>query len=398
MKAWLRLTMVGLVVGLAATSCFLSPKVSTKELEQVVQRDGVAFDAGAIPEEVLSRLASHKVVLVGETHFLHEHRGLMIDLMRELHARGFRQFLFEWTYLADWLLADFVGDGGLEPGWVPPLDIGGAMIIAIRDLNRTLPESEQISVHAIDVTLDDYGGGKSFVASLGALARHLPDPGPLTALLESRYDTPADQEIQIEALQAALEAGRSELMASWGQEWYDTVVDMVKWEQVSVSIRALRETKYDKSVRMREDAIKQLVERRLEGYPHGTLINIGSTHAQKKRLYGTEIEWLGEYLVNKSPAADGSVIVLDVSAACIVSVPGSGTPDYDLSASPENELFRVLNETWADQIVFMPVDDPLFSKMRVPINSEGTVYLGAPKRHFDAFILLPVAHRERFEN
>ena len=74
MKAWLRLTMVGVVVGLAATSCFLSPKVSTKELEQVVQRDGVAFDAGAIPEEVLGRLASHKVVLVGETHFLHEHR------------------------------------------------------------------------------------------------------------------------------------------------------------------------------------------------------------------------------------------------------------------------------------------------------------------------------------
>ena len=395
MKAWLRITTVALAVGLVATSCFLSPKVSAADLEQVVQRDGVPFDGGEIPEEVLDRLASHKVVLVGETHFLHEHRELMIDLVHELHARGFRQFLYEWTYLADWLLADFVGDGGLEPDWIPSLDIGGAMVIAIRDLNRTLPESERIRVHAIDVTVD-YGGGKSFIATLGSLARHLPHPGPLTAVLEGDYETPESQEAQLQALQAELEAGRSDLVASWGQRWYDTVVDMVEWEQVSVSIRAIRESRYDKSVRMREDAIKQLVERRLEGYPHGTLINIGSTHAQKKRLYGTEIEWLGEYLVDKSPAADGSVIVLDVSAAHIVSVPGSGIPDSDLSASPENELFRVMNETWGDRIVFLPVDDPLFSKMRVPISSESTIYLGTPKRHFDAFILLPLAHRERF--
>jgi hypothetical protein len=398
MKVWLRLTMVVAVVGLAATSCFLSPKVSTEELKQVVQRDGVAFDDGTIPEEILDRLASHKVVLVGETHFLHEHRELMIHLVRELHARGFRQFMFEWTYLADWLLADFVEDGGLEPEWVPPLDIGGAMIIAIRDLNRTLPEAERVRVHAIDITLDDYGGGQSFIGALGALAKHLPDPGPLTVLLESDYSTAKRQEAQIEVLQTELEASRSDLIASWGQEWYETVVDLVEWEGVSVSIRAIRGTKYDRSVRMREDAIKQLVERRLEGYPHGTLINIGSTHTQKKRLYGTEIEWLGEYLVNESPAADGSVMVLDVSAARIVSVPGSGIPDYDLSASPENELFRVTNETWGNRSVFLAVDDPLFSKMRVPINSEGTIYVGALKRHFDGVILLPVAHQERFED
>jgi hypothetical protein len=396
MKTWLRVTMTALVVGLVATSCALSPKVSASELEEVVGRDGVPFEAGAIPAEVLDRLASHKVVLVGETHFLHEHRELMIDLMRELHARGFRQFMYEWSHLADWLLADFVEDGGLEPEWSPSMDIGGAMIIAIRDLNRTLPGSERIQVHAIDVTLD-YGGGKSFVGVLGMVAKHLPDPGPLTAVLEGKYDTPEEQEAQIQALQASLEAERSELLSSWGQEWYDTVVDLVEWEQVSVSIRAIRGDKYDRSVRMREDAIKRLVERRLEGYPHGTLINIGSTHAQKKRLYGTEIKWLGEYLVNESPAAKGSVIVLDVSPAYIVSVPGSGIPDYDLSASPENELFRVMNETWGNHIVYLPVDDPLFSKMRVPINSEGTIFWSAPKRHFDAFILLPVAHRERFE-
>lgn len=397
MKSVPSLTTVILAVSFIATSCSLLPEVSTEELESIVQRDAVPFDMQSIPDEVLDRLASHRVVLVGEFHFLREHRELMAELLRELHARGFRQFFFEWTQVADWLLADFVNDGGLEPDWTPPLDIGGSMIVAIRDLNRTLPESERIQVHAIDLTLQDYGGGESFLWSLGRLAQHLPDPGPLSSFPQDDYDTPESQTALLEALQAELEADRSGLIATWGENWYDTVVEMVEMELKSVSIRAIRESNYDKSVRLREDAIKELVDSRLQDFPHGTLINVGSTHAQKKQLWGTEIEWLGDYLVHKSQPADGSVIVLGVlGAAHIVSVPGSGIPDYDLAASPENELLRVMNQTWPDQIVFLPVDDPLFSSGRVPINHGGDVYVSAPKRHLDVFVLLPLAHRERF--
>jgi hypothetical protein len=392
MKRKLRLTTVILAIGLIVTSCSLLPEVSTEELEQIVQRDGVPFDVQSIPDEILDRLASHRVALVGETHFLREHRELMVDLMRELHARGFRQFLFEWTQVADWLLADFVNDGGLEPGWAPPQSIGGDMITAIRDLNRTLPEDERIRVHGVDVTLPDYGGGESFLWSLGRLAQHLPDPGPLSSLLQSDYDTPESQTALLEALQAELSAGQADLVASWGQHWYDIVVEMVEVELASVPIRAIRESNYDKSVRLREDVIKRLVDSRLQDSPHGTLINFGSTHAQKERLRGTDIEWLGDFLVHKSQAADGSVIVLTVSAAHIIPVPGSGNPDSDLAASPENELLRVMNQTWPDQIVFLPLDDPLFSDGRIPMNFVD-IYVGAPKRHYDAFILLPQAQR-----
>lgn len=397
MKRPLRCIIAMLVVVFSATSCSLLPQVPAAELQEIVQRDGVPFDAHSVPDGVLDRLASHRVVLVGEFHFLHEHRELMAELLRELHARGFRQFLFEWTEAADWLLADFVQDGGLEPEWTPPLDIGGAMIIAIRDLNRTLPADERIRVHGLDVTVD-YGGGRSFVGSLTSLAKHLPDPGPIAAFLQGDYETPERQEVQIDALQAELDRRRSELIASWGEDWYDLVSEMVDVEGTSVAIRAIRESKYDKSVRMREDAIKELVDRRLQGFPHGTLINVGATHAQKKRLFGTEIEWLGDYLVHKSEAAGGSVIVVGaLGAAHVVSVPGSGIPDFDLTASPENELLRVMNQTWPDQTVFLPVDDPVFSKGRIPINLSGDVYVSAPKRLYDVYLLQPLAHRERFD-
>ena len=370
-------------------------RVSTAELEQIVQRDGVPFEPGSIPDEVLDRLASHRVVLVGENHFLREHRELVVELLRELHARGFRQFLFEWTEAADWLLADYVSDGGLEPSWTPPLEIGGSMITAIRDLNRSLPENERIRVHSIDVTVD-YGGERAFLGSLQALVKHLPDPGPLASILPSDYESDENQEAQIETLQAELDANRSQLVASWGQYWYDTVSELVEVERTSVPIRAIRESNYDQSVRLREDGIKHLVDRRLQDFPHGTLMNIGSTHAQTKQLWGTEIEWLGEYLVYGSQAAGGSVIVVQVTPAHIEPVPGSGNPDYDLQASPENELLRVMNRNWPDQIVLLAVDDPLFANGRVPINSESTIYVGAPKRYFDVLILLPTAQRVRY--
>jgi hypothetical protein len=392
MKRLLSCSMVVLAVVTLTTSCSLLPQVSTEELQQIVRRDGMPFDVRAIPVEVLDRLASHRVVLVGETHFLREHRELIVELLRELHARGFRQFLFEWTQVADWLLADYVGDGGLEPDWAPPLSIGGDMIAVIRDLNRTLPENERIQVHGVDVTLQDYGGGEAFLWSMGRLAQHLPDPSFLSSFLQGDYDTPESQAALLETLQAELTASRSDLVASWGESWYDTVVELVEVELSSVSVRAIRETNYDKSVRLREDAIKRIVDRRLQDVPHGTLINIGSTHAQKKRLRGTDIEWLGDYLVHKSQVADGSVIVLEVSAAHIASVPGSGVPDSDLAASPENELLRVMSRTWPDQIIFLPLDDPLFSNGRIPMNF-GDIYVGAPKRYYDAFVLLPQAQR-----
>jgi len=64
-------------------------------LDLGMARDGVAFDGPAIPATVLDRLATNKLILVGETHWLREHRVLMAELVRQLHGRGFRQILVD---------------------------------------------------------------------------------------------------------------------------------------------------------------------------------------------------------------------------------------------------------------------------------------------------------------
>jgi hypothetical protein len=60
---------------------------------------------------------------------------------------------------------------------------------------------------------------------------------------------------------AGLNTRRSRLVASWGEAWYDTVAEMVEVELTSIPIRALRESDYDESVRLREEAIKRLAGR-----------------------------------------------------------------------------------------------------------------------------------------
>jgi hypothetical protein len=379
MKGKLKAPAAGMALITLVAACSDTTEVTTNDLEDVVARD---------------RLSQHKLVLVGETHLIWEHQEMMAELVIALHERGFRQLLLEWPHMADWLLTDFVQEGQLEPDWQPPSWFYSALIAEVRDFNRTLPQPERVQVRGIDMNLQEYGGAQDFIGSLRELSHHLTEPGPVAAFLQRNYSTPEAQVENLETLRADLEAGRSGLMDSWGEYLYDTVAEMVEVERASVPIRAMREDRYDLTARMREDVMKLLADIRLRGYEHGTLMNVGGNHAQKEFLKGTNQEWLGDYLVHQSDAVGGSSIVLTVTAARIVSGSASTLTDFDVTdASPENELWRTMSETWPDQIVFLPVDDPVFSGDGVPMNYEGTIYVGSPKRHYDVFLLLPLAHR-----
>lgn len=106
-------------------------------------------------------------------------------------------------------------------------------------------------------------------------------------------------------------------------------------ELLSLSIRRLRESDYEESVLLREEVIKLLADRRV-----------------------------------------------------------GDNPDFNLSNSPANELFRVVNTTWPEQYVFLPLDDPLFSTGREPHSVSGDIFVSAPKDQYAAVLLSPLAHRE----
>lgn len=375
----------------AAAACGIT-EVTSEELTPVVQRDAIPFQGMSIPVEVLDRLASNQLVIIGETHFLQEHREFLATLVRDLHARGFRQLMMELPHMVDWLLRDHARNGQLFPGWVPPASLVGGLIEPVREFNLTLPADQQFDLRAIDVNLDDYGGAGAFLDLLGVLAGHLENPGPVAEFLARPYATASAQTASLTTLQSALAARRTELTASWGTARYGIVAEMVEVELASVRIRDIREDDYDRSAKLRENEIKRLADVRLAGYPFRSLINVGGNHAQKSRFKGTDQEWLGDYLVHRSSAVGGAAIVLSVGAARVVAASGATLFDI-MNASPANELWRTMHEAWPGQSVFLPLDDPMFLQGGIAVNYEGEIFVTALKKTYDAMLLFPLAHR-----
>jgi hypothetical protein len=385
---------VGVIVAVGLAGCAATANVTADELAAVVERDGVPFDGLSIPDVVVDRLGEHKVVLLGETHHLREHWAVVAELLSELHDDGFRLLLIESAQMAGWLWDDYVQDGGLAPDWWEPPPFWERRLAPIRAFNETLPPAERIHVRGIDVNEDWSGGARDFETILGWVGDRMPTRGPIDTFSELDYAlAPSDEQTDtIEALLAALEEDRLSLVAAWGAVWYDEVAEMLEVELASIDIRAKDGVAASKA---REEIIKQLADDAIAECSCGTLINIGGHHAQKSHLMGTKQEWMGDYLAHASDVVGGSIIVVGFASARTELEPGAGGTPWDIleSSSPENELYRIMAETWPGETVFLPLDDPLFKDRRVAYNSEDVVYATPLKEQYDAIIQYGIAHR-----
>jgi hypothetical protein len=384
-----KLGRVGSAVSLVVVAACGTSPLTAEELAPVVERDAVPIPGPEIPAKVLDLLDDYEVVVVGETHLIGEQREFTAAVVRGMHDRGVRQLLLEWPHFADWVVDNYVMDGPIDDPWQPPLWGYGDLMTAIRDFNRSLPEEERVHVRLIDANLDNYGGASEFRASIRGLTRHLGGASPIDDLLVAEYESPTAQTVALETAREELSAQRPELEAQWGEASYEMVDEMVEVELASVEIRSLGSS--EMAARAREPEIMRLTDLRLSEEEGGSVINIGGNHAQKKRIRGTDHEWLGDYLVHRSPQA-GSVIVLGCFPALVVSS-GGATIDYDLmDESPEHELLRIMSETWPDVVVFLALDDVVFGS-GVSINIEGRITTGALGETYDAVVLLPVGHQ-----
>lgn len=381
---------------MVVAGCSASADVTRDELATVVERDAAVFADSGIPSEVLDQLAVNRVVVLGETHHLREHWEFVGTLLEDLHERGFRQLLIENPQMVDWLLDDWVVGGDLIPDWEPPNHLL-RKLSPIHDFNETLPPDERVHVRSIDANEAYYGGAASFRELLLAAADNVPTAGPIAdfAAVDYLEGTSADQAEAVEALLAALEADGTNLTAEWGADWYAIILEMVNVEVESVAIRAERSEDDNQAARMREDVIKGLADARIAEIDGGTLINFGAHHAQKAHLMGTEQEWIGDYLAHTSTVVDGSIIVIGFTSARTELEPGAGGTPWNIleSSSPDNEILRVIAETWPARTVFLPLTDPLFAERTVAYNSEDVIYVTSLGEHFDALVQYGLAHR-----
>ena len=78
---------------LSVVSCGAGPEVSREEMAPLVQTDVAAFSDLHLSSDILEDLASHRIVVLGETHRLREHWEFVATLAEDLHGWGFRQVL-----------------------------------------------------------------------------------------------------------------------------------------------------------------------------------------------------------------------------------------------------------------------------------------------------------------
>jgi hypothetical protein len=385
--------MVCLLVSLVVVSCSAEPEVSREEMIQLIQTEADAFPDLNLSSEILADLASHRVVVLGETHRLREHWEFLATLVENLHGSGFRQVLIEAPHMADWLYDDYVQGGVLVPELELP-KFYSDRLTGIREVNQELEPAERIRVRAIDVNEEHHGGGQAFREVLGSLVQLIGDSGPIEDFVITPTGSPEEQRESIERLSASLRSESSALSEEWGPQWFAHVVEMVEVERASIDIREYRQSDDDRAARAREEEIKKLVESRLADHEGRSVINVGGHHAQKSHLMGTDQEWLGDYLTHRSEAAEGSVFIIGFTSASTVLEPGAPGSPYDIvQSSPDDELLRLMAETWPDLNVYLPLDDPLFSKKRVAYNNEDVIYAVQLGDVFDALFQYGVAHR-----
>ena len=365
-----------------------------RELEPIVRRDAVVASEGYLPASMIARLASYRVIAVGEgRHHVPAYERVVTYLLLALHEAGARQLLIEMPHAYDGEANAYVLGERFYISAVL-MQYAGLELRALRDFNRDLPTEERIAVRAIDVNheLSLYTYVLNQMAAELALAGV---PTDVLAPVLGRELAGADA-FRVEAVYAELLAQSDELVAAWGQDTYDQILEMTWVQEESIRIKSGWESDYARSHAERERIMKELVERRLAEVGDAiTILHVGANHIQREHLMGIETEWVGGYLAERSPSASGETYLLYLTAAtgCYKGDDGSVVRFKVGGMRATAELLDVLAATASAQDpgwdgAFLPLDDPRFASSPAEVNYSGVRYTHIPKRQFDGYLLL----------
>jgi hypothetical protein len=363
-------------------------------LEPVVRRDADVASERFLPTGMLSRLANYRVIAVGEgRHHVAAYEQVVTDLVLALHEAGVRQLLIEMPHAYDGEANAYAMGDRFDISAVL-LQYSGTELRALRAFNRDLPAKERIAVRAIDVNHEL----SLYTYVLNGMATELALAGASTEVLApvlGRELAGADIS-RVQAVYSDLLAQAGELVAAWGQETYDRILEMTWVQERSIHVRSGWTLDYAGAHAERERVIKALVERRLSEVGDAiTVLHVGANHIQREHLMGIETEWVGGYLAERSISAAGKTFLLYLTAArgCYKANDGSIVRFRVGGMNATAELLDLLATIASFQhpdwtAAYLPLDDERFATTPIEVNYSGAVYTHNPKRQFDGYLLL----------
>ncbi|MHC5211084.1 MAG: TraB/GumN family protein [Planctomycetota bacterium] len=362
---------------LLASAC-TSAEVGRARMQAVIDEHASRIDAAMAPKFLADRWREHRVLLLGETHYVEEHHALIGGLLTELAAGRRVQVLAEGLHAYGWVLDDYV-QGRREDLPRRVRMFQGAWADAVRRFNHGRPD--ELRIHCSNVDMNH--GAEDFIEST-KLLRGVIAPLTIFDRLHGLDPHAAEYPGELEAVARQLESTRDELRSRWGAAWHDRIVEMVAVERASDDLRRsfLNEG--------REQLMIDASARRIRGFDGMTVILCGMNHAQKRQSIYRQEMLLGTSL-REEFAETFSVAFVPIRGEVKRRFYDEDSYAVDvLATAPPEDLVRILGERAADGIGYLPLRDPVFQKsawIHLALESR----LLVPADAFDAIVSYPQA-------
>lgn len=388
MKQYKILIMVLALTVLYSSSCQAVERWQIRQdLIEVIDRDHIILEEDGIPEALIERLSEYSVVVLGEgSHYTYEFPQLGVEIALALYDSGYRLILIEFYHSFNAQIEEYVLnrteqlDPFLEQAY-------GPFLTQVQEFNIGLPDESKVHVQAVDINHRP----EQYATALQRLANGIPESDIIREFISNTANALNIEEL--ENFYQLLLVSEESFKRSWGEAIYDWILEMTWVQLATLPIRANWESDHVQAHEMREEVIKELVERRLDQDNNHVVVYFGGNHIQREHLMGTEKEWLGGYLANRSPHTAGDTFLLYLTAAKSDYLREREITRFDIRENHNwSELFRVLTDRAKGKPAFLPLDDKIFATETITVNYQGSVLRHKPKEQFDGFILLPEIH------
>ena len=362
-----------------------------EELQFVLDKDLILFSSSILPYQIYENLSKYSAIIVGEFHTILEEREFVASLTTKINdINDHTEICAECPDAYSWIF-EKISIGELNQ---IPEGITYNKILPILDSLKIYNSNNNklVKLKCIDANLQS----KFFLNSLLAFVHYFADSTDLSALYDSLSNSSSSMyKEKLNYYIDLLMNSPNDLGLSSSSEYTTILLNMFENEMISVDIREKWDSDYKWSFNKRETLIKSNAEHHLSKSGGTIVFYFGLNHAQKKRFIGSNIEWLGEYLHNKSVSSSGKTI-------SIVGVPlkgeitdanGQGTIYFDLvKQSQSNDLFRLVGERTKQKYSWLFLTDDLFFDKNICVKyiyNENEI-IAPIGRQFDAFYFVPV--------
>ncbi len=338
---------------------------------------GVSGMDATLPEGLVSAIAGHDIVLLGERHYMLEHHRIILALARELHASGYRAIAYEMHHAVGYIVDDYVtGERDDLPYWACYIE--RELIAGLRAFNLALPAADRVHLVNFDMNHDP----SLYSMALFDHVAFRSEPCFATLFGSRLAFAGEDYRDAVHAIGDALAANEAAYRASWGDRWYDRAVRMT---QVELASWDARRTDGDLA---REDIIADNAEDFIARWGK-VVFSCGSMHAQKTafcKIGDNGGSWLGVRLAARYGDALWSGIFLPARG----SLPDEGNNptcnDFDnVRDADDNDLIKIVADSYPGMLVYLPfVTEPFLTNL---VGLDHDVYV--PAKTYDAFILYP---------